>query len=518
MRGRLALALLVSSASIAGCVIDRSPLGDDPADSGGIDAFSDPRVDASLDAPLDTPRPADANTDAWMDPSIDAWAPDAFVELPDAWAPDAFVVGADAWAPDAPPDAFVPPDACMPRCDGDTLVTCDGARTGCAACGTSAVDATPHCLAIVPSNTRVGHVVPVAAMDAVIDGTVSWDTSSCNRGAMRVGDGSRQLDASQFDVFMPPGGVSVCIFSAPRFELTAGARVTVRGSRPLVLVARDSIVIRPGAVLSVGSANDETTRACALSSAGAGARTGTLDSAGDPGVTGTGTYNPDSGGGGGGFCGAGGRGGNGDGGVLGGAAGLRIDHVGLVPLLGGSPGGNGSGRVGEGGHGGGAVQLSASTILIDGEIVARGGGGLGGGVESGGRLQGAGGGGGSGGAIHLEALTLTIGITSMLDVRGGGGGGAACWDGSAAQIGHCAAATVAPTATDGGSDGCDSNSGGGGASGSVRDGADGDDAYDGNGGGGGSGCIVLRSRVAPPTSISAPSASGVVTNLTPTVR
>ena len=512
MRGRLALACALASCSLAGCLVDRGPLLLDA----GADAFVDPERDASIDAA----RAPDADRDAPIDPDIDAWATDAFVDPDiDAWAPDAFVVPPDAWSPDAPPDAFVPPDACAPRCDGDTLVACDGMRTTCAACGPSSVDATPHCLTLAPSNTPADHTVPGDAMDAVIDGAgdVEWDTGSCTRGALRVGDGTRQLNATQIRTFTPMGGVSVCIVSTPRFELGPDANLTVTGSRPLVIVARDSIVVRPGARLSVGSSNDEAETACAADVLGAGARSGTSPGAGRPGVSGSATFNPDSGGGGGSYCGVGGAGGDGTGGATGGDPGAAVDPMGLVPIYGGSPGGNGPGRVGEGGAGGGALQLSAREITIEGALVARGAGGLGGGIESGGRLQGAGGGGGSGGAIHLEALTLTLAGTSMLDVRGGGGGGAGCHDGEDAQIGYCAPATEAPPFSDGGSDGCGANAGGRGASGSIRDGAPGDMAYDGNGGGGGSGCIVLRSRTSP-TPITAPSASGVVSTLAPSLR
>lgn len=515
MRGRLALAALVSC-SAPGCVIDRGPIGE------GADAFVESRSDASLDAP-----PLDADPDAFLDPDLDAWEPDAFLDPPDAWAPDAF--GADAWAPDAwaldawspdafvPPDAYVPPDACVPRCDGDVLVGCDATRVTCAVCGVSSVDATPHCLALVPSNVPTDHVIPSDALDVVIDaGPVTWDTGACNRGSLRVGDGTRQLNGTQIRTFTPPGGVSVCIVSAPRVELGPGARLTVEGSRPLVLVGRSAIIVRATASLSVGSSNDESTRACAADLDGAGARGAGSAGAGRPGVAGSATYNPDSGGGGGSYCGAGGAGGDGTGGASGGLAGMTIDPTGLVPLLGGSPGGNGNGRVGEGGAGGGAVQLSAPTITIEGTITARGAGGLGGGIETGSRMQGAGGGGGSGGGIHLEAIALELAATSMLDVRGGGGGGAACYDGDA-QTGHCAAATAAPAFTDGGDDGCGANTGGRGASGSVRDGAPGEDGYDGNGGGGGSGCVVLRSRTSV-VSITAPSVAGVVSTPSPTLR
>jgi hypothetical protein len=394
MRSRHALPLALLALSMPGCLIDRSAIGGDDAGGGGIDAYLDPSVDASLDAA----RPPDTNTDAWLDPSLDAWAPDAFVPPPDAWAPDAWTpdaFGADAWAPDAwAPDAF----SCMPRCEGNVLVACDGSRTTCVACGTSDAVAEPHCLELVPSNT--GSVDLTGRADEVnLTSVVTWDTSTCNSGGL---SGVAREIGHEVTV----EGVDLCVVLTNRFTLSGELRVV--GDRSLVIVARDRIDITASGVLTVASLNDESTGTCGRDVIGAGAQPMSAAQAGQNGVAGsTGSFNPDSGGGGGGRCGGGGRGGDGlgaDG--LGDAAGgdggsgAAVDD--LVPLVGGTPGGNGFGRVGEGGAGGGAVQLSAPRVSVLGQILAHGAGGLGGGLENAGRRRGAGGGGGSGGAIHLE--------------------------------------------------------------------------------------------------------------------
>lgn len=493
---------------VAGCLIDRTALGT-------VDAHVDPAVDA------------------YVDPTVDAYVPpgvDAYLERPDAYVPpgvDAYVEPPDAYVPpgvDAylAPDAFVPVDAgCVPSCDSDgvTLRTCDGMPRTCAgACGTTAADGAAHCLVLQPSNVPTSYAVPGDAMDAVIDGgAVVWDTSSCNRGSMRVGDGSRQLAGSQFTTFTPPGGVEVCIFGAPRFDFTPSARVHVRGSRPLVLVATGTISVQAGARLSVGSSNDEGTITCMTGPTGAGALAAAspLASAGSNGSLGSDTYQPDSGGGGGGFCGAGGDGGNGGGGASGGPGGAARDAMGLVPLRGGSPGGNGNGRGGEGGQGGGAIQLSAPRVVVDGWILAHGAGGLGGSTEASGRRGGAGGGGGSGGAVHLEAISLSFGASSLIDLRGGGGGAGACYNGSDIVVGECSPYVDPATPMSGGYDACTGTIGGGVGAAAAADGGPGDDSYDAPGGGGGAGCLVVRSHLAAPRATSVP--ASIAATRAPTV-
>lgn len=472
--------------ALSGCLIDRSAIGVGEA-VGGLDAFLDPSVDASLVAP----RPPDASLDAWLDPRFDAWAPDAFVPPPDAWVSDAWA--ADAWAP----DAF----RCTPRCDGATLVACDGTRTPCVACGTSVAVGEPHCLALVPSNTPPGYAVSTdrSAIEAVFPAdSFQWDTSRCRREDLRIG--SRQFHDSQVRI-ATVGGVEVCIVGARRFELDPGTRLYVEGSLPLVLVASESFVLPSGAIVDVSSFN-EPGDCSRTAQVGPGARSSGSGAGGD-GRAATAEFG-DGGGGGGGFCGLGGAGGMGN--LVSGAAGGGRVGGPSVALAGGFPGGRGSpdSRGGAGGAGGGALQISAPRITFGGVIDARGQSGRGGAETA------SGGGGGSGGAVLLEALVLEA-SAGLIDVRGGGGGGGADLDSGA----MCGGIEPAPGPQTGGAG---ASRGGDGAGGSAVDGAAGGSGYNGGGGGGGAGCVVIRQAGAAEGPDTAPSAVGVVATSPPEVR
>jgi hypothetical protein len=171
---------------------------------------------------------------------------------------------------------------------------------------------------------------------------------------------------------------NACVIVADAFAI--GTRVTAVGTRPLVLLARDSITI--ASALDVRPAGS---RACATDF-GAG---GTL----------------------------GGRGGTGGG---------QSPAVSPVSeLVGGCAGGLGeavSAPGGMGGRGGGGVALIATEIVIDGVVDASGSGGHGCGPVT---IHGGcgGGGGGSGGMIVLDA-SATLRGTGIVMANGGGGGSA----------------------------------------------------------------------------------------------
>lgn len=183
--------------------------------------------------------------------------------------------------------------------------------------------------------------------------------------------------------------------------LTVNATLRATGTRPLVLLASNSIIVNQ--LIDVGS------HRLPAESLGAGADPVACLAGAPPGTNG--------GGAGGSFAGSGGMGGaaDGPGGVPASAA------TPFAPLRGGCRGqdGNGTGK-GTGGHGGGAVYLVAgSRIDITGPgINAAGEGGTGGAVVSG--VPSGGGAGGSGGMIGLDAPTITC--TGLLLASGGGGG------------------------------------------------------------------------------------------------
>ena len=191
-----------------------------------------------------------------------------------------------------------------------------------------------------------------------------------------------------------------CVVVATTLTINAALRAT--GTKPLVLLASDSILVNQ--LIDVGSHRSPT------ESIGAGADPVTCLAGALPGTS--------AGGAGGSFAGTGGSGGAGG---DGGSGGLPASATTPIPALrGGCRGqdGDGPGK-GVGGHGGGAVYLIAGNrISITGPgINAAGEGGTGGAVVN---VMSGGGGGGAGGMIGLDAPTITC--TGLILANGGGGG------------------------------------------------------------------------------------------------
>lgn len=192
-----------------------------------------------------------------------------------------------------------------------------------------------------------------------------------------------------------------CVIAASTLTINAALRAT--GTKPLVLLASDSILVNQ--LIDVGSHRLPT------EFIGAGADPVTCLAGALPGTS--------AGGAGGSFAGAGGSGGAGG---DGGAGGLPASATTPIPAVrGGCRGqdGNGPGK-GVGGHGGGAVYLIAGNrISITGPGINAAGEGGTGGVVIGNAMSG-GGGGGAGGMIGLDAPTITS--TGLILANGGGGG------------------------------------------------------------------------------------------------
>jgi hypothetical protein len=174
------------------------------------------------------------------------------------------------------------------------------------------------------------------------------------------------------------GGTGFCVVAATTISVEATWRAT--GTRPLVLIARDSIAITATGVIDVASRRGVTPEI------GAGGDAATCDAGTAP-KSANGT---NGGGAGGSFTGLGGNGGKGGGGGggSGGVPGAAVTAI--TELRGGCPGqiGQGVGAAkGAEGHGGGAVYLIAGgTITVTGGINASGeGGGHGVSGEAGGR-------------------------------------------------------------------------------------------------------------------------------------
>lgn len=287
-----------------------------------------------------------------------------------------------------------------------------------------------------------------------------------------------------------------CVVAATSITIDATLRAT--GSRPLVLIANDSITITPLGGIDVGSHRQSP------ESIGAGA-----DSAENclPGQSPT-SHATSGGGAGGSFIGHGGSGGTGSGAMagLGGIASETVTATDVAEIRGGCRGQDGGGDgPGAGGHGGGAVFLIAGNrIDVNGAIRAGGAGGAGGVSTASGA-----GGGGSGGMIGLDAPSIAV--TGILVASGGGGGeGGGVLNPSDVPHSGVDATTADPAA---GGDGGTTNAGeGGGGSGDgmldgVAAGGGGvgwmNQPSGGGGGGGGAGIIKaprsasLGSHVSP---------------------
>ena len=258
---------------------------------------------------------------------------------------------------------------------------------------------------------------------------------------------------------------NACVIAGATVNLPIGTTVTATGSRPLVILATQSLAIE--GTLDVASHRQ--------GQLGAGAN----DAACIAGQAATNKY----GGPGGSF---GGRGGAGGGGPLAAAATTSI-----TTLRGGCAGLQGAGGTqGAGGSGGGAVYLiAASSLAITGTINASGAGG-GGAIDTAG-----GGGGGSGGMIGLDAPSITIASSALIFANGGGGG-----EGAGNSNSGLAGAdpTTALTPAAGGAGGAGAGDGGNGAAGVITSGGNGTVSDEGGGGGGGAGVI----KVFPAQSVS----------------
>lgn len=262
----------------------------------------------------------------------------------------------------------------------------------------------------------------------------------------------------------------VCVVAATTIEVKSGAVLRAVGARPLLLLATTSITV--AGALDVASHRGGTNGAAANA---ADCKMGTPPTtAGAPNVSGGGGY-------GGTFGSRGGLGGDSQGrGVGGSAPGVDNPPTKLRGGCAGSAGAMGTAAgQGSGGAGGGAVELNAPSITVSGLLNASGAGGLNGaGSDSGA------GGGGSGGMIVFDTAMLVM--TGGAYAQGGAGGGGSGGSGAGAPGND--PTTIGTAAMPG-----DGYHGGGGSGGAGGAGAVGGEASPGalgvliGGGGGGGG-------------------------------
>lgn len=326
------------------------------------------------------------------------------------------------------------------------------------------------------------HLDPAMQLVGAPDLTLSADPSLIDTAALTVNGTSNGF-------FVQQGNYAVLFtrtFSVPH-------DVTITGTLPLIVVARDAVVV--SASIDLGATG--TTPGPGATAAGIG-----VGGSGTTSVVVAGTR-VSGGGGGGGFGSLGASGGNG--GAQGGAGGLRYGLQITDPLTGGSAGGLGGNQAQRGGAGGGALQISSAvSITITGShISAGGGGGSGGGTSANGGC-----GGGAGGEIILEAPMIMISSTLAANGGGGGGGGTGGGPLGGGTPGGDGFAGDQPATGGLGGDpqGSDGGRGAAGQSASFVEAQPGSSFNSkGGGGGGGAGRIWLRYRASTP-----PVANGAV--------
>ena len=282
-----------------------------------------------------------------------------------------------------------------------------------------------------------------------------------------------------------------CVVVGAPLTLSAGAMLTARGDKPLVLLSTTTMDLLGDIDISShhggrrGPGANPAAGACSFMTA---PREATMGGGGYGGSFGT----P---GGGGGNAAASSTGG--------GVAGTKLDTF-PVALRGGCKGGDGSlltviDPPGVGGDGGGAIAMvAAMQIRVDAMINASGGGGDGGAANA----SNGGGGGGAGGMIVFDSrVPLTFGARTKLWANGGGGA-----QGGSAMTGADGGESTGPMqAASAGSDSGTGGAGGIGSQGSST-GAEGTTPLLGGGGGAGGGAGFIHAPgFTDPTSISPPS-------------
>jgi hypothetical protein len=319
-------------------------------------------------------------------------------------------------------------------------------------------DAPAGCLGAIPY--AVCFPQQPANNGLVLSGTINTDSDS-------------RCESSQ-PTNWTPDQPAACFLYGRDIVTNEGVPLSVSGSRPLVLVATNTISL--AGPLDVAS-HINGTDGPAANYSGCGPGTGA-----PPGNKG--------GGAGGSFTSSGGNGG-GTGGVAGAVLpGGNALHGGC----GGGPGDASGGSQGLPGDGGGVVYLVAAVSITIGAQIDASGAGAKGGSQTGG-----GGGGGSGGMIVMIAPMIDLtGATIYADGGGGGGGGSGAAPGADGSD---------PLAAMAGLGGQEYGKGGTGYHDSIAADVGGMPMFTGGGGGGGgggAGYIVLSGTVKPADRVSPP--------------
>jgi hypothetical protein len=324
-------------------------------------------------------------------------------------------------------------------------------------------EAPKSALSFKPSNVDLAGLDLSKVADIIISGANNFVNAETGDLALNA------KDKFVFKSITRQDSTRIGLFVVKSLRVEANSTFAVMGLLPVVIVALDNITVAGTFEVPPGTGGGGVQAMENTKGAGPGGGPGAV-------ITGTMIY----GGGGGSFCGIGGAG------ALqgGGAPGMKSTVYGtpeLVPLVPGSSGGTGA-IGGNTGNGGGAIQLTAGTAInvASGGIITAPGAGGGNGAFP--HLNQEGGGAGSGGAILLEAPTVSI--VGVVAANGGGGGPGF---GNAGEKGKPSADPA-----QGGMGTNNMNNGGQGGAGDKLDGADGSSAMTLSAGGGGGGGGRIR--------------------------
>jgi hypothetical protein len=347
----------------------------------------------------------------------------------------------------------------------DSTVDSGGSPDGGSPAAEAGIEAPKSALSFKPSNVDLAGLDLSKVADVVITGSNNFVNAETGDLALTA------KDKFVFKSITRQDSTRIGLFVVKSLRVEANSTFAVMGLLPVVIVALDNITVAGTFEVPPGTGGGGVQSMENAKGAGTGGGPGAV-------VTGMMIY----GGGGGSFCGVGGAG------ALqgGGAPGMKSTAYGtpdLVPLVPGSSGGTGA-IGGNTGNGGGAVQLTAGaaiSVISGGIITAPGAGGGYGAVP---HLNQEGGGAGSGGAILLEAPTVSIAGVVAANAGGGGPG--------AGNTGEKGKPSADPAL--GGMGTNNMNSGGQGGAGDKPDGADGSSAMglSAGGGGGGEGRIRIN--------------------------
>lgn len=331
--------------------------------------------------------------------------------------------------------------ACLERCDGDELISCDGLQVTETVCSLGCVESpTPHCAEIDPSNLAslddLSGVSGTFDFDADTTYLIDTDTGEVyavdsdyeKKEVLRLG-GQGLTDGVRFRIVDD----ELAVLAVSSLAVPEDATIAGYGERALIILSAGEVEIdgfinwMPG-ICGTSGGSILLSRGCGGPGGGDG---GAHDLAGAvatgcaPGGAGSlEGFGRDTGGAGGGLATSG---------ASGGASGMSAaalpssrtscTSATLEPLQGGSGGGAAGGSYG--GGGGGALQITSLVRIRvgSGATVYVGGAGGKGSLDSGGGQGGGGGGGGSGGGLLLEAPTVSLTAARLVASGGGGGGG-----------------------------------------------------------------------------------------------